>query len=360
MLNDKPCILIADDEPNICRIAKLIISPDEFDVLTAENGLDAYEKTIKFQPALVFSDILMPKCDGFELCQKIKSNERTEKTPFIFLTGLDEKQFKSRFSEVKADDYLTKPFSSQDMKAMINKWIPKPVIHSEEAVIPIQKESAANMSFQFGNPAVDDPLFGEIYPQSFVLINGPIGSGKSSLTRQFIMDGIQKEQRTMLVSFETPKEKLDPIFSLNEPQQKLFKFFDASRWTTLDANPWRNIDFIFDTISTECAIHSYERIVIDSFSHGFAFWPITDILKFIDLCRSLPNHQNQCMLWTINSHPHIHDIEYHLQHVMDIGIRLTQSNGSFSTEIEYSKWQSYIKDAPKSVTSDQTLFEAHS
>ena len=49
MLNQKPCILIADDEPNICRIVKLIISPEEFDILTAENGTDAYEKTIKFQ-----------------------------------------------------------------------------------------------------------------------------------------------------------------------------------------------------------------------------------------------------------------------------------------------------------------------
>ena len=84
MLNDKPSILIADDEPNICRIAKLIISSDDFDVLTAENGLDAYEKAIKFQPALVFADILMPKCDGFELCLKIKSNERTKHIPFVF------------------------------------------------------------------------------------------------------------------------------------------------------------------------------------------------------------------------------------------------------------------------------------
>ncbi|RAP24623.1 hypothetical protein DID73_01450 [Candidatus Marinamargulisbacteria bacterium SCGC AG-343-K17] len=352
MLNNKPCILIADDEPNICRIAKLIISPDEFDVITAENGLDAYEKAIKFQPALVFSDILMPKCDGFELCHKIKSNDRTQHIPFIFLTGLDEKQFKSRLNEVNADDYLTKPFSSQDMKNMINRWVEKPIIHSEDAVVPIEKQANNKPNtFQFGNETLDDQLFGEIYPQTFTLINGPIGSGKSSLTRQFIMDGIQKEQLSMLLSFETPKEKLDPIFSLNDSQKKYLQFCDASRWTTIDSEPWRNIDYIFDYISSECASRSFQRIVIDSFSHGFAFWPLVDILKFIDLCRALPNYQNQCMLWTINSHPQIESIEYHLQHVMDIGIRMKQTDGEFLTEIEYSKWQSYSKDAPTTTPS---------
>ena len=344
MLNDKPCILIADDEPNICRIAKLIISPDNFDVLTAENGLDAFEKTIKFQPALVFSDILMPKCDGFELCHKIKTTQAIQHIPFIFLTGLDKQQFKSRLVEVKADDYLMKPFSSEDMKAMIEKWIKKPMIHSENSVQPIQKPTD-NATFQFGNSDIDHQLCGDIQPQSFVLVSGPAGSGKSSLSREFIMDGIKKEQLTMLISFETPKQRLDPIFNLNESQKKFLHYYDASRWTAIDSEPWRNIDYIFDTISSECARRSYERIVFDSFSHGFAFWSLIDILKFIDLCRSLPNNEHQRLLWTINSHPQNQDLEYHLQHVMDIGIRMTQSNGAFSTQVTYSKWQSPITAA---------------
>ena len=345
MLNDKPCILIADDEPNICRIAKLILSPDKFDVLTAENGLDAYEKTIKFQPALVFSDILMPKCDGFELCHKIKSNDRTQHIPFIFLTSLDEKQFKSRLLDVHADDYLSKPFSSQDMKNKIERWIKKPTIHSEDAVIDTDDSPPPSPQFQFGRTSIDDQLFGEIYPQTFVLVNGPIGSGKSSLTRQFIMDGIQKEQLSLLLSFETPKEKLDPIFNISDAHQRYLHFCDASRWTAIESAPWRNIDYIFDYLSNECSQRSFQRIIIDSFSHGFAFWSLTDILRFIDLCRTLPNHQNQCILWTINSHPQIEAIEYHLQHVMDIGIRMKQHEGEFLTDIEYSKWQSFTKDA---------------
>jgi len=341
MLNNKPCILIADDEPNICRIVKLIISPDNYDILTAENGVDAYEKTIKFQPSLVFSDILMPKCDGFELCNKIKTNEYTRHIPFIFLTGLDEKQFKTRFEEVEADDYLIKPFSSQDMKKKINQWVKKPVIHSEEDVVPIENRAKEplQMEFEFGVPELDAQLCGPIEPKTFILVNGPIGSGKSSLTRQFIMDGVQKKQSSLVLSFETPNEKLDPLFKLTSEQKKFVQCCDASRWTAIDSAPWRNIDYIFDYLSAECAKKNVHRIIIDSFSHGFAFWSLTDILRFVDLCRTLHNAKDQCILWSINSHPTIESIEYHLQHVMDIGVRMIQNNGAFSNEITYSKWQ---------------------
>ena len=105
MLNSLPTILIADDEPNICRIAKLIIPSDEYNVITAENGLDAYEKVLQFSPHIILSDILMPKCDGFELCQKIKQNDQTADIPFIFLTGVEETQCKTRMENVNADDF---------------------------------------------------------------------------------------------------------------------------------------------------------------------------------------------------------------------------------------------------------------
>ena len=115
MIEKKPLILFADDEPNICRIAKILLDPNLYEVITAENGIDAYEKIIKHQPDLIFSDILMPKCDGFELCQKVKDNEHISETPFIFLTALEEKQFKQRFESVNANDYLMKPFNTEDL-----------------------------------------------------------------------------------------------------------------------------------------------------------------------------------------------------------------------------------------------------
>ena len=65
-----------------------------------------------------------------------------------------------------------------------------------------------------------------------------------------------------------------------------------------------------------------------------------DILKFIDLCRHLPNAENQCVLWTINYHDSIATELYHLQHVMDIGIKTIAENKSFNSTIQFAKWQS--------------------
>ncbi len=343
MLNQKPCILVADDEPNICRIVKLIISPEEFDILTAENGTDAYEKTIKFQPNLVFSDILMPKCDGFELCNKIKSNPQTKHIPFVFLTGLDKTQFMSRIEEVNADDYLVKPFSSNDMKEKINTWIKKPLLNSGVECTTVEKPSINTdevPQFQFGIPNIDRQFNGPIMAESFILLSGPIGSGKTNITRSFILDGIQREQSSLLISFEPFNHQRDPLFRLNDNQARLLHLCDASRWSSMDSEPWRNIDYIFDTLYHHCEAQPFNRIVFDSFSIGFAFWPIKPLLQFFDLCRTLPNASKQCLLWSINSHPHIQDIVYHLNHVVDIGIELSQTNEGIIPHLRFSKWQS--------------------
>ena len=253
--------------------------------------------------------------------------------------------------EVKADDFLSKPFSSASMIEKIEHYV-KPIIHSENNAVTISAEPE-KASFQFGIKELDDQLYGQINAESFILVEGSIGSGKSNLTRQFIMDGIQKKQQSLLLSFETPNRKLDPIFKMTSDQESFLTFCDASQWTAIDAKPWRNIDYIFDYLYDTCAKNSIDRIVIDSFSHGFAFWPITDILKFVDLCRTLPNAEQQCILWTINTHPSIEGIMYHLQHAMDIGVLTSVNKGAFKTTVQYSKWQSYCSDQQPATEKNQ-------
>ncbi|MGA0241896.1 MAG: response regulator [Candidatus Marinamargulisbacteria bacterium] len=341
MLTSVPTILIADNDPHICRIAKIMVPSHKYRIISAENGLDAYEKIWQHTPDLILSDTVMTQYDGFELHKKVK--ESRPNTPFIFLIGQNDPVSMARISSIPDTDHLPKPFTANQLINKIDEYL-KPIISAENNAISVS--SLASDTFQFGISSIDQQLYGHIYPQSFLMIQGPIGSGKSNITRQFILDGIKKNQPCLLVSFETPKEKLDPIFKLGTNDQRLFHFCDASRWTQIDSEPWRNIDFIFDYLSSECAQRPIQRIVIDSFSHGLAFWPLPDILKFVDLCRSLPNAEHQCILWTLNQHPSIETIIYHLAHVMDIGIRTQLEHGKFKTIIEFSKWQSYCNSPP--------------
>ena len=343
MLNPLPTVLIADDEPNICRIAKLIIPESEFNVITAENGIDAYEKALQHSPDIIFSDILMPKCDGFEFCQKIKQNESTGSIPFVFLTGVDEKQCQSRMKDVKADDFLSKPFSSKIMIEKIKSYV-KPVVPIDNhSVQVIQKDTD---SIQFGNEDLDLVFESPILPQSFILLNRHFVNDKLAISREFIMDGIKKQQQSLLLSFDMSIAQFNNACPLNVTEQSFLTFLDASNWTQINSKPWRNIDYIYDTLFEYCSKKSFQRIIIDSFSHGFAFWSLKDMLKLIDLCRTLPNFENQCILWNVHQHPSVENIIYHLQHAMDIGIQVIADNHKIKPVATFSKWQPILKQTP--------------
>ena len=93
---------------------------------------------------------------------------------------------------VNADDFLSKPFSSILMLEKIKNYIKPLFIEEQSFNITLNQ---IHQVFQFGLPEIDKQFYGDIYPQSFIMIQGPIGSGKSNITRQFIMDGIKKNQR---------------------------------------------------------------------------------------------------------------------------------------------------------------------
>ena len=329
-------ILIADDEPNIRRLAQLIIDPDEYCLITAENGQDAYEKAIQHSPDLIFSDVIMPKCDGFELCKRLKENTTIKASSFILLTDSTDQEFHHRSSIVHADDCLKKPFSGEELLNKIQFW----TAPTSQIKIPDIVESFDY--FTLGVHAIDRQLSLMIPSQSFLIFRGKIGHGQSWLSQQFILEGLNQSQHCLLLSFEPfLKDHRSPII-INDNQQPFFHFFNAANWTNIQSRSWRNLDFIYDQLCDICEYSNIQRIVIDSICHGIPFWSTQSIVSFIDLCRSLPNNKNQCIVWTFNTHSSIQELEYHLCNMMDISISLTKNSddGILST-IDFSKSQSY-------------------
>lgn len=118
-LNSKPVILIVDDEPSIRMGLSATISRHGYKVITAENGSDAILKARENQPDLVVSDIMMPVLNGYEMKRLMARDPELAGIPFIFLTArtaLDD-----RLSGLRegADDYVTKPFTSEELVARI-------------------------------------------------------------------------------------------------------------------------------------------------------------------------------------------------------------------------------------------------
>lgn len=120
--SNKPVVLLADDNADM-REYMLRLLADDFSVITAVNGEDAYSKLLEHKPALVISDVMMPKLDGFGLLEKIRSNMQVRNTPVIFLSARAGEEAKVEGLQAGADDYLVKPFPAKELLVRVHNHI---------------------------------------------------------------------------------------------------------------------------------------------------------------------------------------------------------------------------------------------
>lgn len=108
-------ILIVDDETQMREVAAMILSDNGYEVLQAEGGKKAIEQTRTLLPDLILCDVRMPDMDGFQVIEALKETPATACIPFIFLTGFVDKETLRKGMQQGADDYLTKPFTSEEL-----------------------------------------------------------------------------------------------------------------------------------------------------------------------------------------------------------------------------------------------------
>lgn len=119
---NKNSVLIVDDErANIVALTH-ILSP-EYTIYAAKNGQDAIEIANHFLPDVILLDILMPELDGYEVISLLKSSERTQELPVIFITGLGNVEAEEKGLALGASDYISKPFSSAIVKLRVQNQV---------------------------------------------------------------------------------------------------------------------------------------------------------------------------------------------------------------------------------------------
>ena len=112
-------ILIVDDELDTLLPLKRALEMEDFNVIEAQDGVEALEKVRSEIPDLVLLDLMLPRINGFEVCQRLKQDEATSSIPIIMLTAKGETSDKIEGIEIGADDYVTKPFNLDELKARI-------------------------------------------------------------------------------------------------------------------------------------------------------------------------------------------------------------------------------------------------
>ncbi len=108
-------VLVIDDSNTIRRSAEIFLKQGGHNVLLAEDGFDALSKVNDHAPDLIFCDILMPRLDGYQTCAIIKRNARFAEVPVIMLSSKDGLFDKARGRMVGSQDYLTKPFTKDQL-----------------------------------------------------------------------------------------------------------------------------------------------------------------------------------------------------------------------------------------------------
>lgn len=115
-------VLVVDDSNTIRRSAEIFLKQGGHEVLLAEDGYDALSKVNDYQPALIFCDILMPRLDGYQTCAIIKRNPRFTHVPVIMLSSKDGVFDKARGRMAGAQDYLTKPFTKEQLLQAVQQF----------------------------------------------------------------------------------------------------------------------------------------------------------------------------------------------------------------------------------------------
>jgi twitching motility two-component system response regulator PilG len=116
-------VMVIDDSKTIRRTAETLLKREGAEVVTATDGFEALAKIADQHPQIIFVDIMMPRLDGYQTCALIKNNQVFKHTPVIMLSSKDGLFDKARGRIVGSDQYLTKPFTREELIEAIRKYV---------------------------------------------------------------------------------------------------------------------------------------------------------------------------------------------------------------------------------------------
>jgi len=116
-------VMVIDDSKTIRKTAEMLLKKEGCEVITAVDGFEALAKIADHRPQIIFVDIMMPRLDGYQTCALIKNNQTYRATPVIMLSSKDGLFDKARGRVVGSEEYLTKPFTREELLGAIRRHV---------------------------------------------------------------------------------------------------------------------------------------------------------------------------------------------------------------------------------------------
>ncbi|MBI4557465.1 MAG: response regulator [Candidatus Hydrogenedentes bacterium] len=120
----KSRILVVDDEPDVVTLIERALTAEQFEVLSAYDGISALDLAETERPDLILLDIMMPMMSGYEVCEQLKTNPNTKGIPVVCLSSAHTADARARSLQVGAVTLVLKPFTSAELVAQIQRHLP--------------------------------------------------------------------------------------------------------------------------------------------------------------------------------------------------------------------------------------------
>src|SRR5215471_7650438 len=130
---DEPVVLVVDDSPTVRKIVQLTLQRERIQVVTAGDGLSALAAVADEQPDLILLDIMLPRMDGYNICQVVRRNMAFRDMPIIMLSGKDGLFDKMRGKLAGSTEYITKPFDSAELVQTVKRHLDSPIVRERAA-----------------------------------------------------------------------------------------------------------------------------------------------------------------------------------------------------------------------------------
>ena len=179
-------VLVADDNPNIRELIKVVLTAEGHDIAEAVNGEKAYATAVSERPDLILLDVMMPVMDGFEALKRLRENPLTGAIPVVLLTAVPATKGEREGMDLGVSHYITKPFDS----AMVKSAVRVALREAASATSEVTSDHASDV-IRTGNVPLDKILGGGIPIGSLTLIEGASSTGKSVLCQHFTHESLQ-------------------------------------------------------------------------------------------------------------------------------------------------------------------------
>jgi twitching motility two-component system response regulator PilG len=130
---DEPVVLVVDDSPTVRKIVQLTLQREHIHVVTAGDGLSALAAVADEQPDLILLDIMLPRMDGYNICQVVRKNMAYRDMPIIMLSGKDGLFDRMRGKLAGSTEYITKPFDSAELVQTVKRHLDSATVRERAA-----------------------------------------------------------------------------------------------------------------------------------------------------------------------------------------------------------------------------------